>query len=180
MNLAEIEQLEQEWLEREGHLRQDPILYGWEPYPPSRFLALLQIAAAQFEPGPDIRFLDVGGGIGTKALIAKQMGMDAWSIEMFPEYVLQSVELGVSTIRADIRTFDGYGAYDILYVNHPIREPDEQDKLEHEIHVQMKLGAVLITVHNMRMLPLNWKLLARPLHPEQPDRKLRYDWVAMK
>lgn len=178
MRLDDIGKLESEWLEREPDLRMQGKVYGWEPYPPVMFANLLYLAISR--AGLEARFLDIGGGIGTKALIAKRAGLDAWSIDCHQPYIDQARDLGVSTIRADIRNFAGYGEYDILYINHPLRDTDAEDELEREIHRQMKPGAVIITVQNIRTLPTDWEIISRPLSSTDPAHHLRFDWVAVK
>jgi SAM-dependent methyltransferase len=179
MNIEEITELEEAWIKRHPEIRQRDDVYGWEPYPAWAFESLLLIAMSSNRTGA---FLDVGSGIGTKVLIAQQLGLSACGIDMFPEYAAEADSIGVRTILADVREFQGYDKFGIVYINHPLRDRDEEFKLERMIQEQMAVGAALITVNNLRAVvnrSMGWEVIATPLWPDNPMR-LRWDFVAVK
>lgn len=173
--IGEANWRDQVWLTRHKELREVEVLYGWEPYPAASFANLLTVAMSVNRG----TFLEVGCGIGTKLRIAEVMGLEALGLELFPEYVEEARSIGVQVQQYDIREdgFD-YSQYGIVYINHPLRDTQAQDILEYRIQDQMKPGAVLITVNNIRTMPEDWEMLCRPLWSE-PD-KIRFDWVARK
>lgn len=173
--IGEANYLDQVWLTRNKELREDKELYGWEPYPATSFVNLLTVAMSVNHG----KFIDVGCGIGTKVRIAEFMGLEAYGVELFAQYVEEARSIGVNVQAYDIREdgFD-YSQYGIIYINHPLRDTHAQDLLEYRIQDQMDPGAVLITVNNIRTMPEDWEMICRPLWSD-PE-KLRFDWVAMK
>ena len=115
MTVEEIEALDLEWAQKE--ILHPPDSFGWSPYPLGLFAPLLDAALAHSK-GP--RFLDVGSGIGTTLLLARQAGLDPEGVEQIEEFAVFADRLGFTTHRADVRGWDGYDGYDIVYVNHPL------------------------------------------------------------
>lgn len=174
MDIEAIRQLELDWLEKYRVLRSaSEDSYGWEPFPISRFYNML-ILAMSHNRGP---FLDVGCGIGTKVLLASQVGIEAQGIELFPEYVAEAERLGVKVEQADARSYGRYGEFGIIYINHPLRDIEEEDKLERHIQRQMVPGSVLIAVNNIRTVP-RWNKMTHPVSPDPNE--IRFDWLAVK
>jgi hypothetical protein len=109
-------------------------------------------------------------------------GIESYGIENKPEYVKEAQRLGVKVYQDDVRTFSRYGEFGIVYINHPLRDPDEEYELEKKIQKEMAAGAMLITVNNIRAVPAaweGWKVIASPLWAEKPL-AIRWDWVARK
>lgn len=175
--IGEANYRDQVWLTKHRELREDTQSYGWEPYPAASFVNLLTIAMGQTRNQG--MFIDVGCGIGTKVRIAEAMGLDAYGVELFPEYVAEARRTGMRVQQYDVRTdgFD-YSRYDIVYINHPLRDTVAQDAVEYRLQDRMKPGAVLITVNNIRTMPLEWDMISRPIWSNLD--KLRFDWVAQK
>lgn len=159
MRLAE---LEAHWLTRYPGLREHREFFGWEPYPLSRFTALLEAAM----PHAAWRtFLDVGCGIGTKCAVAAGYGLAAAGIEREPVYAAVARELGVRVFQADARTWDGYGRqWGIVYVNHPLRDQAAEDAFERWLHSQLSSGTVLAAVNNPRVAPGSWPAVAEGIY----------------
>jgi SAM-dependent methyltransferase len=115
---------------------------GWFPYPPADFIAMLAEAmpAAQ---GP--RFLDVGCGPGTKLRLARAMfSLDVAGLEIAPEMAAAAREAGLKVAENDARSWMGYGAADIIFMNRPVVP---LGNLERHIMRLMKPGAILMSVN---------------------------------
>lgn len=143
MTVDEIQQLEQEWVQRD--VPHPPDCFGWAPAPIGLFTELLQVAV---EHGAAGRFLDVGSGIGTKLLLAQDAGFDVEGVEQLDELAAAADEHGLTTHRADARGWDGYADYDVVYLNHPLANTEFETPFEQWLHQQLKPGAVLIQVND--------------------------------
>ena len=117
-----VAKLDKEW--QRGDVGHDDARYTpWMPNPSwPDYVALLAEAMPDVE-GP--RFLEVGCGIGTRMLIAREMfGLDVSGIERVPEYVAQAKELGLSVECTDALGWEGYGTFDVVWLNRPFRDPE--------------------------------------------------------
>lgn len=138
-----IRQLEQAWLPPPPPI--DLERYSWESLPLEQFLPGL-LEAAVVKPG---RFLDVGCGIGTKMLVAREFGYSVSGIEIYPEYAARARGMlpEAEIIEGDVEGFDRYGEYDFLYCYRPFKNDEREDALEDQIIGQMKTGAWLFLPH---------------------------------
>ena len=158
MTLAEVAALEQEWAGRVTGC-EDPAFFGWEPAPLPLFTALLA-ACLPHVPAGNATFLDAGCGIGTKALLAAQAGLEAYGLDRVPAYVAEAIRVGVIAWEGYAEDYDAYARYGLVYVNHPLRGPAAQAELERQIHAAMAPGAVLLAV-NYGLAPAGWAEVAR-------------------
>lgn len=114
----------------------------WMPYQIPGFLALL---AEAIPAAPGSRFLDVGAGIGTKMLLAREIfGLDVTGTEISPELAAQAAGLGLDIVCGDALDYAGYGAHDLIWLYRPCRDPDTEAALEKVIWDAMAPGAVIL------------------------------------
>ena len=111
---------------------------------------------------PRPSFIDVGCGIGTKVLIAKQFCLDYYGIEINKKYVEVARKLlgdyKKTILQGDARKHD-YSPYDIIYFYCPMRvmykkdkkgnyssEPDNRNEVALEQHIitTAKVGAIIL------------------------------------
>lgn len=132
---------------------------GWFPFPIPRFISLLAEAVA-VTAGP--MFLDVGAGPGTKVELARSLfRLRAHGIELSPEMVQAAGNRDVQ--RADARTFTGYRAPDIVYMNRPVLPPEPLEML---VMQRMHPGAVLILANGItRPSDHGWDVVSEELRP---------------
>jgi hypothetical protein len=142
--MVDLEKLEREWINR---VPKDPVYWDWAPYSLTEFNKLLGVALAGKTDDPRL-FLEVGCGIGTKCLRAVEKGLVAHGIERVAEYADEAKRLGVAVRQCDVYDFNLYFAYDILYINHPLRDGDAEVELEKYIWNEMSPGACLISVNH--------------------------------
>jgi len=155
MNLDEIQQMEQEWNETTPKLEN---AYGFQPFRMHDFRVMLMIAASNTKGR---KFLDAGCGIGSKVWVAQnEFGLDAYGIDIVDEYLSQAHSIGVRAGFADIRDYQAFGEYDIIYYYGPFREYGEQAAFETRLHAEMKPGALLMTVL-AAVKPYSWEQVFR-------------------
>jgi len=95
-------------------------------------------------PGHGYSFLDIGCGIGNILLFAEQFGFDAHGIEkdLYPRETASSLLDTDQIYDEDIRNFERYGDFDILYYFCPLT--DGQREFERHIEESLRPGGVLI------------------------------------
>lgn len=118
---------------------------GWEPYSLDLFRSLLELA---IPAAAGTRFLDIGSGTGEKLAAARELGLDPEGVEINDAYADEADRHGLVTHRADARTWDRYGDYDIVYLNHPLVSEDTEADFERWLHPQLQPGAVLVQVND--------------------------------
>jgi len=97
-----------------------------------------------------LRFLDVGCGIGNIVTLASAAGFIARGIELNEEYLKIARRLTICMDRkpyfecADIITFDKYHLYDLIYYYVPIKSPYLQTAFEVHLIKGMKVGAFML------------------------------------
>ena len=154
--IAAVNKLDLEWQKNPAG-RDDPRSLPWRPFPWPDFIALLAEALPE---APGERFLDVGAGVGTKMLLADSIfGLNTQGIERVPEYVRQARELGLVITEADALTWDGYGDFDIVWLNRPFKDEKLQAELERQVQAGMKSGAVFIGVNLVSAPSAGWWLV---------------------
>ena len=114
----------------------------WMPFQIPEFLALL---AEAIPATTGSRFLEIGAGIGTKMLLAREIfGLDVTGIEISDEHAQAALSQGLDVLTCDALDFTGYGAYDLIWFYRPVRDPDLQAALEKAVWDGMSPGAVVI------------------------------------
>ncbi len=153
-------------------------MYPFIPYPPSSFLRHMREAAVIYEalhPKTDgwrkdkpIQFVDVGGGIGSKARLAESFlfhslkrSVRGFNIEYNKSYCELSNRLlrPGKTINKDARVIRrGYSQFDIIYFYCPMADYNLQKDLEKIIYDGSKEGSIHIQVmkqnHSREQQPL--------------------------
>jgi SAM-dependent methyltransferase len=135
-------------------------------YPPKWFALELDAAVTALRESGSERlpfsFLEVGCGIGTKAVYASRAySLTTVGIDRIGEYVAEAKKAGLSAFETDALHFGSYGDYGIVYVNHPFKDFDAERVLEHKIQADMMAGAVLICVNTMHY-PRGWEVVCKP------------------
>lgn len=173
MNIEAVRKLEQE--EAPPFLDSALDCFGWAPYDLDEFDRLLGIAA---RAATGNRFIDVGCGIGTKCLLAREHGLDVYGIDRIQGYVDRARELGVNAEVADVRGWPRYRDFDIVYVSHPMR-PDPESVFEVWLHDQMSPGSVLVTLRGS-VIPGNWTELLHESYQRPYNEPPRWRGVYVK
>lgn len=138
--LALAGRLEREWQRKIAET--DRSRTPWMPFPVPAFVSLL-IEALPYASGD--RFLGIGGGIGTKEMLAREIcGLDATEVEINEDYAAQAAALGVGVTVGDAADYAGYGEADIIWFNRVFRDPDLQSQLEKLVWDAMSPGAVIM------------------------------------
>ena len=172
--------------EQEAHAKTGAFPYI--PLPLNQFLEQLFKARSILNPDwvsqryahPQPSFIDVGCGIGTKVLIARQFRLDYCGIEINKKYVEAARRLlgdytKKTILQGDARKHN-YSPYDIIYFYCPMRTTYKKDKqgnctteidktneltLEERIITTAKVGAVILAnLHNHDAFrdPTKWGL----------------------
>lgn len=129
------------------------------PLPPSQFLghahAAYRTALAQRRPGP-LRFLDVGCGGGIKVLLAAEFFPRADGLEYDAGYAATARQvldragrLPSQIIHGDALSFEGYGAYDVIYFYQPMKSIEGLQALEQRIATKARPGTILIAPYGL-------------------------------
>jgi SAM-dependent methyltransferase len=154
----EIADLEDEWSQTANEAAALGQI-GFLPYPLDGFRYLLQMVRPFLPPAHS--FLDLGAGIGTKVLIAAQLGYQAMGVEVVPAYLTKAREIGANVAYGDVRSTSVRG-FGIVYLNHPLAVADEQADLEARIRAELSPGAALICVNSPSPKPCgaHWRTIA--------------------
>jgi SAM-dependent methyltransferase len=153
---------------------QDPNWYSWIPLPHDTFLQGLlqarQILNRYGTPPPSGRytFLDVGSGIGTKLIIAHELGYHPTGIERWQPYIEVSRKIApfAPVIHAnanDIAVAVGLRQFDLIHYYGCAPDPDRDGHIKQRITNAMKPGSILFTTrkpypdHLERVAPFLWR-----------------------
>jgi SAM-dependent methyltransferase len=156
--LAETMAEDLEWLTygRVPGQKPDPVYNPWMPFQMADFIAIMAECVAALDEQPEPKylrqkrrtpvFLDVGSGIGTKVLVARELfGLDAYGLEIDKTMHQYARDHGHrASILCD--AMDGgyfYSQADIIWMYRPFRDEVSQAKLEHKIYEEMKPGAIV-------------------------------------
>ncbi len=92
----------------------------------------------------DKRFLDVGCGFGNVMLFAEQMGFDVYGIEKDEASISRALKFfdRSQIINEDIKTFDKYKEFDVVYFFCPLTEGERE--FEEFLEDQIRPEAILI------------------------------------
>jgi SAM-dependent methyltransferase len=117
--------------------------YGWIGLPIAVFLEGMLAARRILGVGRH-RFLDVGSGIGTKLILAHELGWATTGIERWRPYVEVSRHL---VPFAKVHVGDGarymsYGAHDLVYLYGIAVDPGDHEAINRHIARQLKPGAL--------------------------------------
>jgi len=149
---------------------EDDHAFGYRPYPLGAFGAMLDVAVEEWNKDHEghirPRFLEVGCGPGTKLVLADEVfHLLAYGFDVSPKYVQAASELvGARDDTAaiwtqDVRAFDKWHVYDIIFLNRPLRDYQDELRLELEVFGQMEVGSILI-LGNGLSTPDSWVKLA--------------------
>ena len=91
------------------------------------------------------RFLDIGSGIGNMCGVANNMGLKAEGIELNPVLhdIAKAVYSEIQFHNIDIRDFNNYSDYDIIFYYCPFVTIELQKELKQKIEDQAKIGAYI-------------------------------------
>lgn len=170
LTIEQLWKLEAEQVGREYGKDPDPDLWRWSPLDIPEFARMLKVAqrlAAESsirlrEPGQGthrLKLAEAGSGIGTKGYFAKHyFDLDFTGYEINDEYIARSADLGVNTIKCDLRESPGppWTMYDIVYVARPFKDDGEEARWELAVMQAMRPGAVLISAF-AAVKPYSWE-----------------------
>lgn len=154
--------------------------WDYVAYSVNDFFEHLEEAHMMLDKKDDLKFIDVGCGLGTKVHLAGIL-FDAYGVELNEEYAKvarkvnqekrfhkygRHVKLekrkGESPIFiADALKFD-YHDYDVIYFFRPMNNNDMETELEQRIYKQAKPGAIIIPIFKISKLPKNIRKLPTP------------------
>jgi trans-aconitate methyltransferase len=156
----ELADLEDEWAHATGQGVPEGAI-GFLPYPIPQFTHLLRMTSWMIPATEKNTFIDLGAGIGTKVKIAARMGYGAIGIDIIPAYIAKAREIGAPVTFCDVRKAPVAG-FHVVYLNHPLADPHEENALEARILAELTPYAVLINVHspNPRPAGRHWRTLA--------------------
>lgn len=144
--------LDREWMGRVPGT--DHRYTPWMPYSIPEFLMMALEALPEADGDT---FLDIGAGVGTKMLLAREiLGLDVHGIERVPEYAAQARQLGLDVEEADAAGWKGYGDYSLIWFNRPFRDRDAQAGLEARVWEEAAPGAVVICANLENPPPSSW------------------------
>jgi len=126
---------------------------SWMPFNLFSFGALL-LEAIPAAPGN--RLLEVGAGPGPNLALAQALGWDVHGIEIIGALADMARQAGIPVDEADATGWDGYGKYDAVWLNRPLRDPAAEAALEQEIWAAMAPGAVAICANLEDRPPAAW------------------------
>ena len=142
--------------------------WDYVSYSHDNFIQDLKQAYHFLGEAENLKFIDIGCGIGTKVLIASQF-FQASGIELNQNYfkIARKVnahkkfhkfgryeKLGTKNniINGDAFEHD-YSKYDVLYFFRPMNKEQLQIRLEKKIFKEMKVGAVIIPIYHQSEFP---------------------------
>ena len=99
----------------------------------------------------------VGAGPGPEMVIARDVfGMDAHGIEILDELALLGRDAGLPIETADALGWAGYGKFDAVRLNRPVRDRGLEAMLERDVWDGMAPGAVAMVANTENRPPENW------------------------
>lgn len=165
--IAELLEAERAW--SAGHAPGgDGGHWGNLMYPLEMFAGLADPAVVAVAPLAGVRrnwFCEIGCGIGTKTLYMQRMHqMEGFGIERERELADEAGRLGVRHVRLADALDCSYPSFDVIYLNHPLKDPLEQLELARRVQRTMAPGAVLIGVNQAleQVPPPEWEPITKP------------------
>ncbi len=104
--------------------------------------------AAKDKPAHRLKFLDVGCGLGTKCMLAKEYGLIANGIDINSQYALVAANMGIEVQCINALEYPHYGLYDVIYWYLPIKDRPKQAQLEIKIFKGASPTAILYPASN--------------------------------
>ena len=136
----------------------DAIRLGWMPFQMADFVAIM-IEVMREANG--VTFCEVGSGIGTKMMIARELfGLSVIGVE----YNKTLATISSQKHRGPVWVGDalqypfGYGNYDIVWMYRCFRDVELQDQLEQKIYKEMRSGAILAGAA-LQHAPEGWEIV---------------------
>lgn len=146
--------LDLEWMRRQDAGRDDQRFLPWMPFSWPEFISMTAEALPEM---PGTRFLDVGCGPGTRMLLARDIfGLEVRGFDRVPEYVGAAQKLGLEVTQEDALEYKGYGYFDLIWMNRPIRDHELQGRLEAKVWDEMSPGAVIGCANLDNRPPMHW------------------------
>ncbi|MCA9128174.1 MAG: class I SAM-dependent methyltransferase [Planctomycetales bacterium] len=97
------------------------------------------------KPLNQVRFLEVGCGLGTKCELARQAGMTATGIDLLTEYVNLARQLYPLCAFEQANALEyNYGCFDVVYYHVPFFGEELVRELEKRLLEQLQCGSMLI------------------------------------
>lgn len=126
----------------------DPDWYGWIPLKHQTFMTGM-LACRQTLGHGHHRFLDVGSGIGTKLILAHELGYQAAGIERWQPYVDMSRRIApfAHVFHANAEDFEFYD-FDVVYYYGLAPDMDHDGQIKRHITDRMKPGALFFTARH--------------------------------
>ncbi|HJU58782.1 MAG TPA: hypothetical protein VJ583_03480 [Nitrososphaeraceae archaeon] len=121
---------------------------GYFPYIPFDPQGFCEIIAKLVKKFNIKSMLDVGAGYGDKVILAKEFVEKADGIEYLDSYIEKSKLFGLNLIHGDAFEFDKYNEYDLLYLYHPISEPESYINLVNVLFEKMRPKSFLVEVYD--------------------------------
>ena len=151
--LRSVQQADAKWMSR-GEGRDNPDSTPWMPFPLFDFIALV---AESLPAITSSNFLEVGCGIGTRMLVARDFfGLDTHGFDRVPEYVKEAQSQGLSAETADALEYPHYGDFDLIWFNRPFNNASMQSRLEGKVWNDARSGAVVICANLLEQPPSQW------------------------
>jgi SAM-dependent methyltransferase len=149
---------------------EDDHAFGYRPYPLGAFGAMLDVAVNEWDKDHEghkrPRFLEVGCGPGTKLVLADEVfHLQTYGFDVSPKYVQAASDLvgacgnTAGIWKQDVRAFDEWHNYDIISLNRPLRDYQDELRLELDVFGEMNIGSILI-LGNGLSTPDGWVKLA--------------------
>lgn len=125
----------------------DKIRTGWMPFQIADYIAILSECVIEAD---GVSFLEVGSGVGTKSLVARELfGLTTFGIEYDETTATVAEQKG----RGPVWVGDAlqypytFSDYDIIWMYRPFKDPVLQEQLEDRIYGEMKPGAIIAGGH---------------------------------
>lgn len=163
--ILRAEQLDRDWMRKGTQTPEERKLYtSWMPFPLYAYLELLAEAfahLARMSEGPpedlDPAALEIGGGPGSRVMLARDIyGLNVRAIERDDEMAAAGRSLGLDIETADALGWKGYGDYELIWFNRPMRDPGLQAELEAQVWDDMAPGTVVMCA-NLESPPPSWQ-----------------------
>lgn len=139
--------------------------YAYVPSQPNVYIEKFKAIEDLISKKKDIKFLEVGSGIGLVALTFNSIFNNSTilGLEINDELITKSL---IPTLKCDCLLFENYKDYDVIYMWRPLLN-EKQIELENKIISEMKLGAILVTYDSLSNFPLTYdeKITELQLHP---------------
>lgn len=121
----------------------DKVHTSWMPFQLADFIAILSECVIEAEGRT---FLEVGSGVGSKSLVARELfGLEPFGVEYDETLATVAEQKGRGPVWVgDALTYPGdYSYADIIWSYRPFKDPVLQEQLEDRIYSEMKPGAII-------------------------------------